>query len=115
MPHVIRAGAVDLVAAWKGLPTGPWRFGNAISRVEGCFLGRDGNSLLIAGVVIEFGRPVHPHVLVSLRDGNTAVRLWAPVPVERTEPVKRFVIQVATELEAYGAGPIVTTNLQNLL
>jgi len=115
MPHVIRAGAADLMAAWKGLPGGPWRLGNAVARVEGCFLGRDATSLLVAGVVIEFGRPVHPHVLVSVRDGSTAVRLWAPVAVERTEAVKRFVVRVARELEAFGAGPVVTTNLQGLL
>jgi hypothetical protein len=115
MPHVIREGSADLVSVWKSLPLGPWRWGSAIGRVEGCFLSRDGVALLVAGVVVEFGRPIHPHVLITLRENETAVRLWAPVAVERTEAVKRFVVQVASELVAFGAGPIATTNLSGLL
>jgi hypothetical protein len=115
MPHVIREGRADLLGAWKGLALGPWRWGTAVGRVEGCFLGRDGGALLVAGVVVEFGRPVHPHVLITLREDATAVRLWAPVAVERTEGVKRFVVQIANELTVFGAGGITTTNLSGLL
>ena len=115
MPHVIREGKVDLQAAWQHLRMGPWHWGGSVARVEACFLGRDGVSLLVAGVVIEFGRPLHPHVLVSVRDTDTAVRLWPPVAVERTEPIKRFVVQIARELEPFGAGPVITTNLQGII
>ena len=115
MPHVIRDGEADLVAAWKSLPKGPWRWGSTVGRIEGCFLGRDECALLLAGVVVDFGRPIHPHVLVSVRDGETAVRLWTPVAVERTDAVKRLVVQIASEMESFGAGAIVTTNLRELL
>jgi len=115
VPHVISSGRADLRAAWKQLPVGPWRWGSAVGRVEGCFLARDECALLVAGVVVEFGRPIHPHILVSLREDGTAVRLWAGVAVERTEAVKRLVAQVARELGAFGAGSVVTSNLQALL
>jgi hypothetical protein len=62
-------------------------------------------------VVVEYGRPLHPVLLVSLREDATAVHLWAPAGVERTETVKRFLARVAAELERFGAGEIVATNL----
>jgi hypothetical protein len=114
MPHVIRAGVADLGAAWRGLPREPWRWGLAVGRVEGCYLADDGRALLVAGVIVEYGRPLHPVVVVTLRGGQTAVHLWPPAAVERTEAVKRLLAQVARELTAFGAGEIVTTNLGEL-
>ena len=115
MPHVIRSGQADLEAAWRGLPHGPWRWGNAVARVEGCYLGRDAAVLLVAGVVVEYGRPLHPLVLVSRSGDATAVHLWSPVPVERTDGVKRLLAQVSAELRAFGAGDVVSTNIPHLL
>ncbi|HUK13887.1 MAG TPA: hypothetical protein VLW17_11360 [Thermoanaerobaculaceae bacterium] len=115
MPHVIRAGLADLAAAWRALPTGPWRWGSQVARVEGCYLAPDGRALLVAGVVVDYGRPLHPVVVVTRRGDETAVHLWGPAPVERSEGVKRFLVQVARELAAFGAGEVVTTNLQDLL
>ncbi len=114
MPHVIRAGAADLVAAWKGIPREPWRWGIAVAKVEGCYLAADSRALLVAGVIVEYGRPLHPVVLVSLRGDETAVHLWPAAQVERTDGVKRFLAQVARELTAFGAGEVVATNLGDL-
>ncbi len=111
MPHVIRSGAPDLRAAWEQLPPGPWRWGHVVAKVEACYLARGGNALLVAGVVVEYGRPLHPVVLVTARDAETAVHLWPAAPVERTEAVKRFVARVAREMERFGAGEITSTNL----
>ena len=43
------------------------------------------------------------------------VHLWPAAAVERTEGVKRFLAQVAREMAAFGAGPVVTTNISDLL
>ncbi len=116
MPHVIRAGTADLTAAWRDLPRGPWRWGTAVARVEGCYLGAGAVSLLVAGVVVEFGRPIHPIVVVTTGvGGTTAAHLWSVVAVERTDGVKRFLAQVARELAGFGAGEVVTTNIPHLL
>jgi hypothetical protein len=115
MPHVICAGHADLAAAWRGLPQGPWRWGNVVARAEGCFMGSDGLTLLVAGVVVEYGRPLHPVVLVSVGRQGTSVHLWAATHVERTDGVKRFLAQVAREIAAFGAGPVVSTNISDLL
>lgn len=114
MPHVVLRGAASLERAWRELPRGPWRWGRAVARVEGCFLAPEGNGMLVAGVVVELGRPLHPVLLVTLRDGATAVHLWPVVPVERTEAVQRLLVQVATELRAFGAGEVAATNLSSL-
>lgn len=111
MPHVILAGRADLERAWLELPTGPWRWGHAVARVEGRYLAPDRGTLLVAGVVVEYGRPLHPVVAVTFRETETAVHLWPVVAVERTDAVKRFVARVAEELRAFGAGTATTTNL----
>lgn len=111
MPHVILAERADLARAWKEFPSGPVRSGNAVWRIEGRFLGSSHGELLLAAVVVEYGRPLHPVVLVSHRQEGTAVHLWPVVPVERTEAVKRVVAWVATQLPAFGAGPVRTTNV----
>ncbi len=111
MPHVIRAGRTDLEAAWRSLPTGPWRWGPSVARVEGRYLGHDGVSLLVAGVVVEFGRALHPVVLVTHRESATAVHLWPVAAVERTEAVKRFLAEVAEALTTFGAGEVIATNI----
>ncbi|HVN32015.1 MAG TPA: hypothetical protein VMT45_08500 [Thermoanaerobaculaceae bacterium] len=115
MPHVIRAGHADLAAAWRGLPRGPWRWGNVVARAEGCFMSVDGSTLLVAGVVVEYGRPLHPVVVVSVGRQGTSCHLWAGAQVERTEGVKRFLARVASEIAAFGAGPVATTNIPDLL
>ena len=115
MPHVIRSGRVDLAAAWRDLPWGPWRWGSAVARVEGCFLGRGDGALLVAGVVVEYGRPLHPVVMVTHRGDCTSVHLWSGTEVERTDAVKLFLARVAHDLTAFGAGDVVTTNIESFI
>jgi hypothetical protein len=86
-----------------------------VARVEGCFLGRGEGALLVAGVVVEYGRPLHPVVMVTYRGDDTSVHLWSAVEVERTDAVKRFLAQVATELTAFGAGEVLATNIPDEL
>ena len=96
------------------MPRTPWRWGTTVARIEGCFLGGDASCLLVAGVVVEYGRPLHPVVIASYRGEETAVHLWSHVAVERTEAVKRFLAQVSRELVRFGAGEVVATNLPEL-
>jgi hypothetical protein len=114
MPHVVRRGCADLHAAWRGLPLGPWRWGRAVARVEGRYLAAEGHTLLVQCVVVEYGRPLHPVIMIAHRGQETAVHLWPVVRVERTEAVKRVVLEVAAGLQAFGAGEIVATNLTEL-
>lgn len=112
MPHVILFGQADLVSAWQEFPAGPFRLGNAVARVEGRFLSSSQRELLLEAVVVEFGRPLRPVILVSLRQEGTAVHLWDVVRVERTEAVKALMALVAQELSRFGAGELRSTNLK---
>lgn len=112
MPHVILSGQADLERAWRELPPGPFRLGSAVARLEGRFLSASGRELLLPAVVVEFGRPLHPVLLVSLRSEGTGVHLWDVVRVERTEAVKALVALVARELARFGAGGVRSTNLK---
>lgn len=114
MPHVVMRGTAELQRAWRELPRGPWRWGRTVARVEGCYLAPESQALLVAGVVVELGRPLHPVVLVTRRGDATAVHLWPVARVERTEAVLRFLVQVATELRSFGAGDVEATNLASL-
>lgn len=115
MPHVIRAGRIDLRAAWSALPVGPWRWGQAIGRVEGCYLAREEKALLVAGVVVEYGRPLHPVVLITHQGANTAFHLWPNAQVERTDAVKRLLAEVARSATQLGCAEILQTNLTEYL
>lgn len=83
--------------------------------MEGCYLAPEHQALLVAGVVVELGRPLHPVVLITPGNSTTAVHLWPAVRVERTEAVLRFLVQVAIELRSFGAGDVEATNLTSLL
>ncbi|BCW92671.1 MAG: hypothetical protein ACOY7U_09635 [Acidobacteriota bacterium] len=112
MPHVILSGQADLARAWQEFPEGPFRFGNAVARIEGRFLSASRRELLLEAVVVEFGRPLHPVILVSLRQEGTGVHLWDVVRVERTEAVKALIALVGRELARFGAGEVRSTNLK---
>uniref|UniRef100_A0A7C2NJA5 Uncharacterized protein n=1 Tax=Thermoanaerobaculum aquaticum TaxID=1312852 RepID=A0A7C2NJA5_9BACT len=112
MPHVILSGQADLARAWQEFPEGPFRFGNAVARIEGRFLSASRRELLLEAVVVEFGRPLHPVILVSLRQEGTGVHLWDVVRVERTEAVKALIAMVSRELARFGAGEVRSTNLK---
>lgn len=86
--------------------------GSAVARIEGRFLSSSRRELLLQAVVVEFGRPLHPVLLVSLRHDGTAVHLWDVVRVERTQAVKGLVALVARELARFGAGEVRSTNLK---
>jgi hypothetical protein len=49
--------------------------------------------------------------VVSLGRGETSVRLWDLVPVERTPAVQRWLAVIAAELRRLGAGDLRTTNI----
>lgn len=114
MPHVVLRGLVTIQQAWQHLPQGPWRWGAAIARVETCLLDRRGLALLVAGVVVEYGRSRHPVVMVGHRRGSTTVHLWSTTNVEATWGVRRLLVQVARELAPFGAGPLESTDLRDV-
>ncbi len=111
MPHVILEGELDLERLAGQIETGIVRWGRAVLKTSAVWLRRDGDAVLIEGVVIEFSRPLLPVAIVTHHHGDTAVRLWAPVPVERTRAVQRWLALVGVQARNAGAGALKSTNL----
>ncbi len=111
MPHLVLAGSVDLPRVADALPRAVHRWGRAVLKTEECWLRADSRAALVEGVVVEFSRPLHPVAVVASHHGDTVVRLWSRVSVERTGAVQRWLAVLALELQRLGAGPLSTTNI----
>lgn len=109
MPHLVLSGGIDPERV--ELPEAVHRWGRAVMKTEGSWQRCGGEALLVEGVVVEYARPLHPVALVAPHDGDTIVRLWPVVTVERTHPVQRWLCLLAVELQRQGAGPVRVTNI----
>jgi hypothetical protein len=109
MPHLVLAGGLELAAV--AFPEGVQRWGRAVIKTEGSWSRRGAVALLAEGVVVEHSRPLRPVALVAPHYGDTIVRLWPVVPVERTQAVQRWLALLALALQRQGAGPVKLTNI----
>lgn len=109
MPHLVLAGGLELAEVTP--PEAVHRWGRAVMKTEGCWRRCGGEAVLVEGVVVEHARPLHPVALVAPHQGDTIVRLWPVVAVERTHPVQRWLCLLAVELQRRGAGPVTVTNI----
>jgi hypothetical protein len=113
MPHLVFSGRLDLSAA--SLDPKVHRWGRAVLKTDACWLRADEAAMLVEGVVVEFSRPLHPVAVAAHHHGETTLRLWKTVAVERTRPVQRWLCLVALELQRCGAGPVRMTNIPSEL
>lgn len=111
MPHLVLRGSVDFSRATNDLDLGVIRWGRAVIKTSELWLRSDGDALLADGVVVELGRPLHPVALMAHRDGDTVVRIWPVVEVERTPAVQRWLGVIAEGLQRLGGGAVHTTNI----
>lgn len=111
MPHLVLAGEPDLERLAAGIALGVVRWGRAVLKTSGWWRRHDGGALLVEGVVVELGRPLHPVALVAPHHEDTIVRLWPIVTVERTRAVQRWLALVTDSLRSSGAGALLETNL----
>ena len=111
MPHLVLEGSMSLDRTTAGLDPGVIRWGRVVIKTGDRWLRGDGEAVLVEGVVVELSRPLHPVVMIAHRDGDTVVRLWPVIEVERTPAVQRWLGVLALELQRLGAGPVVTTNI----
>jgi hypothetical protein len=113
MPHVVLAGKLAL----GGVSLDPTvhRWGRVVIKTGDWWLRWDARALLIEGVVVEFSRPLHPVAVVAHHRGDTVVRLWSVVAVERTRAVQRWLCILAAAIQGLGAGPVKVTNIPSEL
>lgn len=111
MPHLVLSGTIDLERVAAKFESQVLRWGPAVLKTEALWLRSDDLALLVEGVVVEHSRPLHPVAVVSAHHGNTSVRLWPVVLVERTPAVQRWLASIAGELRRQGGGRLQTTNI----
>jgi len=113
MPHVVLIGELDLEQV--SFEPSVHRWGRAVLKTQTSWLREDHAALLVEGVVVELSRPLHPVAVVAHHRGDTTVRLWKTVAVERTQAVQRWLCLVGVVLQRFGAGPVRVTNIPSEL
>ena len=93
------------------LDLGVCRWGRAVIKTGGAWRRSDDEAMLVDGVVVELGRPLHPVAMVSIRDQDTVIRLWPVIEVERTPAVQRWLALLRSGLQQTRRGPVHTTNI----
>lgn len=111
MPHLVLRGSVDFDTITCDLNMDVVRWGRAVIKTTDRWRRADAEAMLVDGVVVELARPLHPVALMATRDGDTVIRLWPVVEVERTPAVQYWLAVLAGEVQRLGGGPVVTTNI----
>jgi hypothetical protein len=111
MPHLVIRGTIDVARVAANLDLEVVRWGRAVLKTGDIWVRADHEAVLIDGVVVELVRPLHPVAMVSHRDGDTVVRLWPVVEVERTPAVQRWLAVITQRLQQLGGGAVHTTNI----
>ena len=111
MSHVILEGPADFSSIVTHIDTQARRWGRAVLKSENRWSRSDGQALLVEGVIVEFSRALHPLALVAPHHGDTSVRLWPHLDIERTPAVQRWLALVAADLQRGGAGTLKKTNI----
>jgi len=111
MPHLVLRGGLPWLEITARLQPVVRRWSRAVLKTDGCWVRCDGEGLLVEGVIVELNRPLHPVAVVAAHHGDTIVRLWPLVQVERTRAVQRWLALLAADLQSWGGGPLTKTNL----
>jgi len=111
MPHLVMRGPIDFHAVAEHLSLDVTKWGRAVLKTGEKWSRSDHKAMLIDGVVVELVRPLHPVAMVAIRDGDTVIRLWPVVEVERTPAVQRWLAVIAAGLQKLGGGAVHTTNI----
>ncbi len=111
MPHLILDGTADMPSIAQGIQTGPHRWGRAVLKTESWWTRSDDQAVLVEGVIVEFSRALHPLALIAPHHGDTAVRLWPYLEIERTQALQRWLGLIAADVQRAGAGSLKKTNI----
>ena len=113
MPHIVLEGPPDLPSIATGIQTGPRRWGRAVLKTEAWWMRSDAHSVLVEGVIVEFSRALHPLAVITPHHGDTAIRLWPYLEIERTPALQRWLGLIGADLQRAGAGSLKKTNIPN--
>ena len=116
LPHVVLNGKVAVESIFKELKPLMIRNKNDILKTTDVYLEREKNVILIDSLAIEADKKTVFLAMISGRDDGVVVRLYPKIAVEKTEGVKKILVELAKQLIAtFPELKIGETNLDNYL
>jgi hypothetical protein len=116
LPHVVLNGKVAVENIFKELKPLMIRNKNGILKTTDVYLEREKNVILIDSLAIEADKKTVFLAMISGRDDGVVVRLYPKIDVEKTEGVKKILVELGKQLIAmFPEFKIGETNLDNYL
>ena len=116
VPHVVLNGKVSVENIFEELEPLLIRSENSILKTTDVYLEREKNVILIDSLVIDSEGKTVFLAMISGRDDGVVVRLYPKIDVEKTEGVKKILVELAKQLIAtFPELTVGETNLDNYL
>ena len=116
MPHVVLNGKVSVENIFEELKPLLIRNQNSILKTTDVYLEREKNVILIDSLAIDDDKKIVFLAMISGRDDGVVVRLYPKIDIEKTEGVKKVLVELAKQLIAtFPELRIGETNLGNYL
>jgi hypothetical protein len=116
LPHVVLNGKVVVENIFKELEPLMIRNENSILKTTDVYLEREKNVILIDSLAIETEKKTAFLAMISGRNDGVVVRLYPKIEVEKTEGVKKIIVELAKQLiTTFPELRIGETNLDNYL
>jgi hypothetical protein len=116
VPHIVLNGKVATENIFGELKPLLIRNENSILKTTDVYLERGKNAILIDSLAIDADKKIVFLALISGRDNGVVVRLYPKIDVEKTEGVKKILVELAKQLiVTFPELRIGETNLENYL
>jgi len=116
VPHVVLNGKVSVEKIFEELKPLLIRKENIILKTMDVYLEREKNAILIDSLAIDADKKTVFLALISGRNDGVVVRLYPKIDIEKTEGVKKILVELAKQLIAtFPELRIGETNLENYL
>lgn len=116
MPHVVLNGDVQFTAVFRSLEPFIIKHGNTILKTSKKYIDSDGKSCLVEALTIDQHSQTSFLALIGTRDDGLVVRIYPGSNVEKTEGVKRILVEIAKQLlNNFSNLKLGKTNLQEFI
>jgi hypothetical protein len=116
LPHIVLNGKAGIENIFKELKPLMKRNENSILKTTDVYLEREKNAILIDSLAIDADKKIAFLAMISGRDDGVVVRLYPKIDVEKTEGVKKILVELAKQLIAtFPELTVGETNLGNYL
>jgi len=116
VPHVVLNGKVSVENIFEELKPLMIINENSILKTTDIYLEREKNAILIDSLAIDADKKTVFLTMISGRNDGVVIRLYPKIDVEKTEGVKKIIVELAKQLIAtFPELTVGETNLDNYL